>query len=105
MKKRTGLLTFTAFDDQTSTFILPSGGGFEVVFCPMGRSTTILTTLSAQLHELASTGHVTSSLLADTQNITIIRGKNAGVTWEIRAWTLGVLFAAVTVAIDSGWLL
>lgn len=32
-----------AFDDQTSTFIIPSGPGFEIIFCPGGRSTTILT--------------------------------------------------------------
>lgn len=32
-----------AFDDQTSTFITDQGPGFEVVFCPGGRSTTILT--------------------------------------------------------------
>ncbi|KAF2143421.1 uncharacterized protein K452DRAFT_247970 [Aplosporella prunicola CBS 121167] len=31
-----------AFDDQTSTFIIPAGAGFEVVFCPSGRSTNIL---------------------------------------------------------------
>ncbi|KAK7525896.1 uncharacterized protein IWZ02DRAFT_474219 [Phyllosticta citriasiana] len=30
-----------AFDDQTSTFIIPSGAGFEVVFCPgMGHLTS-----------------------------------------------------------------
>ncbi|QDS77702.1 hypothetical protein FKW77_003879 [Venturia effusa] len=32
-----------AFDDQTSTFIIPSGPGFQILFCPGGRSTTILT--------------------------------------------------------------
>ncbi|KAK5656351.1 hypothetical protein OQA88_4731 [Cercophora sp. LCS_1] len=31
-----------AYDDQTSTFIIPSGGGWEIVFCPKGRSTNIL---------------------------------------------------------------
>ncbi|TKA70343.1 hypothetical protein B0A55_07416 [Friedmanniomyces simplex] len=31
-----------AYDDQTSTFITPSGGGFQVVFCPGGRSTDII---------------------------------------------------------------
>ncbi|EMC92171.1 hypothetical protein BAUCODRAFT_38201 [Baudoinia panamericana UAMH 10762] len=31
-----------AFDDQTSTFIVPAGGGFQVVFCPGGRSTNII---------------------------------------------------------------
>ncbi|RDA95415.1 hypothetical protein CP533_5382 [Ophiocordyceps camponoti-saundersi (nom. inval.)] len=31
-----------AFDDQQSTFIVPKGGGWEVVMCPAGRSTDIL---------------------------------------------------------------
>lgn len=30
------------YDDQTSTFIVPSGGGYEVIFCPGGRSTNII---------------------------------------------------------------
>lgn len=50
-----------AYDDQTSTFIIPSGAGFEVVFCPGGRSTTILSTKAAQLKQLADTGSVSSS--------------------------------------------
>lgn len=67
-----------AFDDQTSTFIIPSGGGFGVIFCPPGRSSTILTTMAAQLHQLAQTGHVTAQLIADSQNITVIRKKSLG---------------------------
>ncbi|KAK3115395.1 hypothetical protein LTR53_005293 [Teratosphaeriaceae sp. CCFEE 6253] len=31
-----------AYDDQTSTFITPAGAGFQVVFCPGGRSTNII---------------------------------------------------------------
>ena len=31
-----------AYDDQDSTFITPTGGNYEVVFCPGGRSTTII---------------------------------------------------------------
>ena len=41
-----------AYDDQTSTFVIPAGGGFEVVFCPPGRSTNILTTNKAALVKL-----------------------------------------------------
>ena len=66
-----------AFDDQTSTFILPSGGGFEIVFCPTGRSSNILKTLGSELDEVAATGHVSPQLLADTQNITLTMSKNA----------------------------
>jgi len=50
-----------AFDDQTSTFIIPSGAGFEVVFCPGGRSTNILATKASQLDEMASSGTVSGS--------------------------------------------
>lgn len=31
-----------AYDDQDSTFIVPKGGGFQVVLCPGGRSTRII---------------------------------------------------------------
>lgn len=50
-----------AFDDQTSTFIVPAGGGFEVIFCPPGRSTLILQTYSAQLQTLAAGGQVSGA--------------------------------------------
>lgn len=66
-----------AYDDSTSTFGIPSGGGFEVVFCPTGRSTTILRTLGSQLNQLAQAGYVTAQINADTQNVTLIRLKNA----------------------------
>ena len=62
-----------AFDDQDSTFIIPSGGGFEVVFCPAGRSSIILTKYSKQLFQLAATGHVSSTSLSDHEGITIVR--------------------------------
>ncbi|CAI9632665.1 glycoside hydrolase family 2 protein [Alternaria burnsii] len=47
-----------AFDDQTSTFIIPSGAGFEVVFCPGARSTTILSTSREEMLQLAQQGRV-----------------------------------------------
>ena len=50
-----------AFDDQTSTFIIPAGAGFEVVFCPGARSTNILATETQRLHELAESGHVSKN--------------------------------------------
>jgi len=61
-----------AFDDQTSTFIIPSGGGWEVTFCPPGRSTNILKTLGPQLSTLASAGVATAEVIKDCSNITII---------------------------------
>ncbi|KAK5074505.1 hypothetical protein LTR16_009025, partial [Cryomyces antarcticus] len=45
-----------SFDDQTSTFIIPAGAGFEVVFCPGARSTNILATEADKLSQLKSTG-------------------------------------------------
>ena len=42
-----------AYDDQTSTFITQKGPGFEIVFCPGGRSTRIL---AAQQTASASSG-------------------------------------------------
>lgn len=62
-----------AFDDQTSTFIIPSGGGFEVVFCPAGRSSTILQKYSKQLFQLAATGHVSSTSLAVVEGVKIVK--------------------------------
>ncbi|TKA69199.1 hypothetical protein B0A49_03447 [Cryomyces minteri] len=47
-----------AFDDQTSTFIIPAGAGFEVVFCPGARSTNILATEADKLSQLKSSGSV-----------------------------------------------
>ncbi|KAK4229983.1 thaumatin family-domain-containing protein [Podospora fimiseda] len=45
-----------AFDDQTSTFIIPTGGGWEVMFCPRGRSTNILAIFGKELRQIASGG-------------------------------------------------
>ena len=68
-----------AFDDQTSTFIIPQGGGFEVVFCPPGRSTNILTVFGDQLRQLGSSGGVVSQeVIQIAQNVTYIRERNGG---------------------------
>lgn len=61
-----------AFDDQTSTFIIPSGGGWEIDFCPAGRSTNILQTFGKQLQALGQSGHMSKAIEADCMNITII---------------------------------
>ncbi|KAK0628210.1 thaumatin family-domain-containing protein [Bombardia bombarda] len=52
-----------AFDDQTSTFIIPTGGGWEIVFCPEGRSTDILATFGPQLQQIASGGSISEEVL------------------------------------------
>ena len=85
-----------AFDDQTSTFIIPSGGGFEVIFCPPGRSTNILTTMGPQLRQLATTGHVTAQLMADTQNATLISVQQNVAGFSIPGtWSFAVAFVVV----------
>jgi len=84
-----------AFDDQTSTFIVPSGGGFEVVFCPTGRSSNILKVYSQQLFQLAATGHVSVNMLADTQNITLQRFMSEGSKSRIPTILLAVTGAAL----------
>jgi len=43
-----------AYDDRTSTFVVPTGGAWEVVFCPAGRSTDILRTLGPELAAVGS---------------------------------------------------
>lgn len=67
-----------AYDDQTSTFVLPEGGGFEVVFCPSGRSSRILSTFGDQMRDLARTGVVTPQIEALAQNKTYIALKSEG---------------------------
>ncbi|ETS77809.1 hypothetical protein PFICI_09871 [Pestalotiopsis fici W106-1] len=61
-----------AYDDQTSTFIIPSGGGWEVVFCPEGRSTNILETYGDQISALAAGGVVTEEMTQIAMNISYI---------------------------------
>jgi hypothetical protein len=63
-----------AYDDQTSTFIIPTGGGWEVTFCPKGRSTNILNTFAKELSALGSSG-MSKALNAVAMNLTVI---NAG---------------------------
>lgn len=87
-----------AFDDATSTFSLPAGGGWEVTFCPDGRSTNILKTFKAQLGDLSEVGHNVSVLQAVAKNLTLIAegGKENGGerTKGTRLAGLVVLFAA-----------
>lgn len=55
-----------AFDDQTSTFIVPSGAGFEIVLCPGGRSTRILETSKQDLIQLTQDRRQLSRDLIET---------------------------------------
>ena len=48
-----------------------------MVFCPAGRSSTILATKAAELHQLSQTGHVTTELLAEVANVKVTN-RNSG---------------------------
>lgn len=63
-----------AFDDRTSTFIIPSGGGWEVVFCPSGRSTNILATFADELPQIAH-GEVPDHVKLNAMNLSYIMSK------------------------------
>ncbi|TQS32661.1 hypothetical protein Golomagni_07018 [Golovinomyces magnicellulatus] len=52
-----------AFDDQKSTFIIPAGGGWEIIMCPQGRSTDIIRQLGPQMYEIASGGKLSQKSL------------------------------------------
>jgi Thaumatin family len=84
-----------AFDDQTSTFIIPSGGGFQIIFCPPGRSTNILATLGPELRQLAQSGHVSEGVLAGLSNESFIEQQRSAASkariaaagiWVLLAW-------------------
>ena len=91
--------TGLAFDDQTSTFIIPSGGGFEVVFCPTGRSSTILKVYKQELTQLAQSGSVSAQVLADTRNVTLMKQRQgAGVKLSMSdnvLWSLALIAALI----------
>lgn len=53
-----------AYDDASSTFTVPTGTGFEVVFCPAGRSTIIKKTLAGTSGAGLSAGGLERSLVA-----------------------------------------
>jgi hypothetical protein len=48
-----------AFDDGSSTFAVPTGAGFEIIFCPGGRSTVIQKTL----------GKSSAAVISSTSNL------------------------------------
>lgn len=85
-----------AFDDQQSTFIIPKGGGWEVVMCPAGRSTNILRQLGRELLELASGGRLTRKTMKQLRNVTYIEGDRRGVANSFRPSSNGLTAALVT---------
>ena len=55
---------------------MPSGAGYEVVFCPAGRSTNILATLGNEMRTLASTGKVPK--LVNLRNASWVKEQRSG---------------------------
>ncbi|KAK6587250.1 hypothetical protein PZA11_000540 [Diplocarpon coronariae] len=93
-----------AFDDQTSTFIIPSGGGWEIQFCPPGRSTNILATFKQQMQDLTQAGKMSKAIAADCMNMTIIEqgAANSGAQEKRvdgRSLSLGALVVVVAWAV------
>ncbi|KAM7201898.1 thaumatin family protein [Naviculisporaceae sp. PSN 640] len=100
-----------AFDDQTSTFIIPTGGGWQVIFCPEGRSTNILQVFGAEMRALASGGDWnTNHILSVARNKTFIElerpavGSSAAVR-RAGVSGLGVIVLGVVVVIWTLWVL
>jgi Thaumatin family len=90
-----------AFDDQTSTFVIPAGAGFQVIFCPGGRSTNIFSASAPLVSELANTGSVGHKSSVEQQNghdehrlversqgafVSVGVGEPASLTW----WLMGI---------------
>ncbi|KAL7806313.1 Osmotin, thaumatin-like protein [Trichoderma gracile] len=86
-----------AFDDQTSTFIIPKGGGWEVVMCPEGRSTDILRKLGPEMFELASGGKLSTLSLKRLQNATYVRAER-GDAGLARPWVAMLVLGFVVAA-------
>ncbi|KAL9581218.1 MAG: hypothetical protein Q9212_004027 [Teloschistes hypoglaucus] len=88
-----------AFDDQTSTFIIPSGPGFEVVFCPAGRSSTILKSMSSQRTELARYG-VSPKLMSEASNATLIAAQSVSLANVRVNKILTLLLSLITIVVS-----
>ena len=80
---------------------MPSGGGYEVVFCPLGRSTNILATLGDEMHTLASKGTLPKSVVSDLQNASFIKSREdsassrVGVSWLVAATGVAALLWSI----------
>ena len=86
-----------AFDDQKSTFIVPKGGGWEVVLCPEGRSTNILRQLGAEMFELAAEGKLSANSMLQLRNTTYINMDKGAATALKPLW--GLLLAMLPLSV------
>ncbi|KKP05929.1 hypothetical protein THAR02_01968 [Trichoderma harzianum] len=83
-----------AYDDQQSTFIIPKGGGWEVVMCPEGRSTDILRKLGSEMFELASGGKLSPHTLKRLRNATYVM-EERGSAGGVRPWAIMLMICVV----------
>ncbi|KAF7548767.1 hypothetical protein G7046_g8559 [Stylonectria norvegica] len=87
-----------AFDDQKSTFIIPTGGGWEIVMCPKGRSTNILRQLGDEIFELASSGRLSDLAIRRLMNVTYIESDKSAAS-GLRPMVSALLSTVLVVAL------
>lgn len=89
------------YDDSDSTFVIPSGGGWGVTFCPIGRSTNILETFGSYISEWAATGVLSDDIMSAASNVTYIETHGAaaaggnGVPSAIKALAVALVVSSV----------
>jgi hypothetical protein len=86
-----------AYDDQESTFIIPNGGGWEVVLCPQGRSTNILRQLGPEMHQLAETGHLPEEVIKRLNDAAYVQA-DRGAAGRVAPLSFRAVLATSTVA-------
>jgi thaumatin family protein len=59
------LIEIVAYDDIDSTFVVPTGGAYQVIFCPAGQSTNII---SGQNAEALAKTHGTKTSAANVEH-------------------------------------
>lgn len=76
------------------------------MFCPPGRSSNILSTMSAQLYELAATGSIRPPMLADTEGVTLVRrtsSASSSIGWWDPSMMITALFSVVSLISSRLW--
>lgn len=91
-----------AYNDRASTFVVPSGGGWEVRFCPRGRSTDILATFGEEVAAVGAgrgLGEEGWGRVRDAAYVEGRRGRggsgSGGGRVEVRGWGLVVVVVTV----------
>lgn len=90
------------YDDTSSTFVIPAGGGWAVTFCPAGRSTDILGTFGSLISEWAASGVMSDDILAAAQNVTFIDAQGAAPGRAVGGLGRALVAAAVVSVLVNG---